>query len=372
MMIGETDLPVLRCVLVGVGANIFEQHRKGIEAINARVVGVNDIRTEVGRQRADEFDWPFYDDYPTMLAETQPDLAIVITPHEFHVPHSIAAMDAGAHVLVEKPIAVHIKEAHTLIAAAKRCNRVLAVNFQQRLRPEIIAARKLIQEGGLGKIQNVDVKMTWTRTATYFASSTWRGTWEHEGGGVLLNQAPHELDLVCHLLGMPARVFAWVRRELHAIETEDTIQAMLEWPDHAIGSIHISTAEAGQPQRFEIIGTGGHLSLGPGKLDIQCFDTDLRDFIRTATDSFAAPGMHPKPVELPDGAGDHVAIYRNLQRALAHGTPLAADAVSSTTGLELANAMLYSSVIGQLVEFPLDPDAYLTLLTEFRSGQRSL
>lgn len=307
-----------------------------------------------------------------MLEEAQPDLAIIITPHPFHAKQTIAALETGAHVLVEKPMAVHVKEAHEMVAAAKRCQRVLAVNFQQRLRPEIKTARALIQAGHIGKIQHADIKMTWTRTAIYFENSTWRGTWNGEGGSVLLNQSPHELGLLCHLLGIPARVFAWTRRMLHQIEAEDTIQAMLEWSDGAIGSIHISTAEAGQPQRFELIRTGGHLSLGPGKLEVQGFDTDVRDFIQTSSNPFAAPELLPQTADLPACTGNHVAIYRDLQRALARGSTPVGDAETSIMGLELANAMFYSSVTGQSVEFPLDADAYLNLLTDFRSGRRSL
>jgi predicted dehydrogenase len=303
-----------------------------------------------------------------MLAEVEPDVVSVITPHPYHPEHSIAAMQAGCHVLVEKPIAVQVKEADAMIAAAEANGRILAVNFQQRLRPEVIAARQVIQHGLLGDIQNADMKTTWTRTAIYFNHSSWRGTWNGEGGGVLLNQAPHELDLLCYLLGLPARVFAWTRNLIHPIETEDTIQVMLEWDNGALGSIHISTAEAGQPQRFEIIGTSGHLALGPGELLFKRFDMDVREYIATSDDPFGHPNLMDEQVAFPPGAGNHIAIYQNLVNAITHGTPVIADARSSSMSLELANAITYSSYCNQAVEFPLDRQAYADLLAELRAA----
>jgi predicted dehydrogenase len=356
-----------RFAVVGAGT-IFPQHRLGIEAVEGEYAGIVDIDVERGGARAKELGCPFFTDIHTMLAEVEPDVVSVITPHPFHPEHSIAGLEAGCHVLVEKPIAVQVKEAETMIAAAEASDRILAVNFQQRLRPEVIAARQVIQDGLLGDIQNADMKMTWTRTAIYFNNSSWRGTWNGEGGGVLLNQAPHELDLLCYLLGMPARVFAWTRNLIHRIETEDTIQVMLEWDNGALGSIHISTAEAGQPQRFEIIGTSGRLALGPGELHFKRFDTDVRKFIATSDNPFGHPNLVDEQIALQPGAGNHVAIYHNLVNAITHGTPVIADARSSSMSLELANAIAHSSYTNQAVEFPLDQQAYADLLAELRAA----
>jgi predicted dehydrogenase len=330
-----------------------------------------DIDIKHGQARAEELGCPFFTDMPTMLAEVKPDVVSVMTPHPFHAEHSIAGLEAGCHVLVEKPIAVQIKEVKGMVAAAEANDRLLAVNFQQRLRPEVIAARQIIQSGQLGVIQNADMKMTWTRTAIYFKNSTWRGTWNGEGGGVLLNQAPHELDLLCYFLGMPARVAAWTRNLVHPIETEDTIQVMVEWKNGALGSIHISTAEAGQPQRFEIIGTSGHLALGPGKLHLQRFDTDVREYIATSSDPFGHPNLLAEAVELQPGTGDHAAIYKNLVNAIETGSPVIADATSASMSLELANAITLSSYRGHVVEFPLDREAYADLLAELRESVKT-
>ena len=235
----------LRTVFLGAGAGVFNMHRAvATESGLCTIVAVQDIAPAAGQARADELDCPFYVDHKAMLAQEKPDLAVIITPHPYHAPLAIDALNAGAHVLVEKPISVHAGEADAMIEAAAQNDRLLAVNFQQRFRPEIQAAKELIAGGALGELQYVNMVVVWPRTRQYFANAGWRGTWKGEGGGVLLNQAPHNLDLLVHLMGMPARVAAWTRTRIHPIETEDTVQAMFEWQNGAIGSLHVSTAES--------------------------------------------------------------------------------------------------------------------------------
>src|SRR5260370_41564466 len=146
-----------------------------------------------------------------MLAATHPEAASILAPHPFHASLAVDCLQAGAHVLVEKPIAVEVAEADRMIDAATRAGRLLAVNLQHRTRAEIRAAKKLIQDGALGELQRVQMTAIWTRTASSYQRAGWRGTWRGEGGGVLMNQSPHTLDLVCHLARQPARVVAWNR-----------------------------------------------------------------------------------------------------------------------------------------------------------------
>ncbi len=370
-MSDSTQTP-LRYAVVGAGASIFGQHKVGLDLPTSQLVGVSDIRPDAAADNAADYGCPVFEDHNTMIAETQPDVVVIMTPHPFHAPIAIDALKAGCHVLVEKPMAVQIAEADAMIEAAEKSGRLLAVNFQQRLRPEVIKAHEIIQSGRLGNIQNVDIKITWTRSRIYYKSSDWRGTWIGEGGGVLLNQAPHELDLLCYLIRMPSRVIGWARTIAHDIETEDTIQAMMEWDSGTLGTLHISTAEAGQPQRFEIIGTKGHLRITNGKLDLQLFDTDLIEFINTTPEFFSAPGLSAEAVELPAGEGKHYEIYSNLYEAIRNGAPVTADSRTSAQGLELANAILYSSQTRQPVDFPLDREHYAKLLDDLKAGRTRL
>jgi len=357
----------LRHVIIGVGAGVLGMHRPALQLETVKVAAASDISAERGQPQAEELGCAFYTDHREMLAEIEADVAVIMTPHPSHAQITIDCLEAGCHVLVEKPMAVHAAEADAMIEAAARAERLLAVNFQQRFRPEVRAARNLIRQGELGAIQRVDATAIWTRTAAYYRSGGWRATWDGEGGGVLLNQAPHDLDLICHLVGMPSRVVAWTRNLLHTIETEDTAHAMLEWPGGALGALHTSTAQAGPQGGFEIVGTGGALQIRPGELAFQRFDTDLREFVVQSEGGFARPQSHPVPVELEAGAGDYVAVYRNLHEAILHGADLMAGGVEGRMSLELANAMIYSSYTRGEVELPLDRQAYAALLQDLQA-----
>ncbi len=357
----------LKHVIIGIGAGVFGMHHPAWQLETVQVVAGSDVNAKSGRRNADALGCAFYTDHHTMLAETQPDVAVILTPHPLHAQIAIDCLEAGCHVLVEKPMAVQVAEADAMIEAAARAGRLLAVNFQQRHRPEIQAARRMIQEGHLGEIQHLDMTAMWTRTAAYYHSGGWRATWTGEGGGVLLNQAPHDLDIICYLLGMPKTVVAWTRTLLHPIETEDTVQAMLEWPNGALGSLHASTAEAGIPQRLEIVGTGGSLQVGHGVLTFQRTETDLREFVAQCPERFAQPKLIPTPVELEPGTGDHVAVYCNFHDAILHGAPLMADGVEGRMSLELANAMIYSSYTHSEVELPLDREKYAALFEDLKA-----
>jgi predicted dehydrogenase len=275
-------------------------------------------------------------------------------------------MRSGAHVLVEKPIAVQVAQADQMIEVARETGRLLAVNLQHRTRPEIRAAKQLISEGRLGQIQRVQMTAIWTRTRRYFELAGWRGTWRGEGGGVLMNQSPHTLDVICHLAGQPSLVGAWNRTIFHTIETEDTSVAMLEWPNQAIGTLLVSTAQAGDAERLEIAGTRGVLQITNGKLAFRESATDLHDFLCDSSDPFGKLALEPRDVPLEPGGGDHVAIYANFIEAVERGAGLVADGTEARMSLELANALIYSSASRQQVALPLDRQAYAVLLDRLR------
>lgn len=361
----------MRHAIVGVGAGILSAHQPALQQLETvTVVGASDVNPTLGQANADALGCPFFTDHRAMLAETQPDLTVILTPHPFHAAIAIDALKAGSHVLVEKPMAVQVREADAMIAAAQENQRLLAVNFQQRFRPEVVAAHHLIQSGQLGEIQRVTQIEPWLRTAAYYQSAGWRGTWKGEGGGVLMNQAPHSLDLLCHLAGMPQRVVAWNRTLRHQIEVEDTAMALLEWANGALGSIFFSTAEAG-PRRIEIVGTGGILNISEdGSLRFQRYEPDVRAHIANSPERFAAPKLVETAVPLGDGLGKHIEVYQNLHQAILAGGPVRADGSQGRMSLELANAMIYSSYTQSTVELPLDRAGYAALLHELQTGSR--
>lgn len=358
----------LRHAIIGVGAGILNGHRPALALPAVDLVAASDINATLGQQRADELRCPFYSDYRQMLAETQPDVVVILTPPFLHASMTIESLQAGCHVLVEKPIAIQVAEADEMIATARRCQRLLGVVFQQRYRPEIVAARRLLREGFLGQIQRVELTAVWTRPTCYYQMASWRATWSGEGGGILTNQSSHNLDLLCYLLGSPRRVAAWTRNLLHRIETEDTVQAMLEWSDGALGMVHISTAEADEPERLKIIGTRGSLEIGRGSLQVQAFDRALDEYVVVSRDPYAKLPRHSQEIALEEGKGDHVAVYRAFHDAILHGNTDYADGEQGGRELELANVMIYASHRHCEVELPLDRHAYAALLAELQAG----
>ena len=358
-----------RHVIIGAGAGVFEMHRPALQLETVDLIAVSDVDAKVSRARAQELGCAFFTDHDKMLAETHSDVAVVLVPPRFHAQIAIDCLEAGCHVLVEKPMAVHVAEADAMIEAAERADRLLAVSFQRRFRPEVRAARELIQQGQLGQVQRIAVTANWTRTSAYFEQRRWRGTWAGEGGGVLMNQSPHDLDLICHLMGMPVRVVGWTRTLLHQIEAEDTVEAMLEWPNGALGTFHASTAEASVRERVEIIGTAGYLTIAPEDLTFRKLETDLRQFVVQSGELYAAPEQQPVPVEPGRDSEGHVSIYRNLHAAILQGAALIADGIEGRMSLELANAIVYSSCTRNQVELPLDRQAYADLLERLKASQ---
>jgi UDP-N-acetyl-2-amino-2-deoxyglucuronate dehydrogenase len=360
----------LRYVVIGVAASIFPTHRRAQVEENTHVVAACDVRVEAGRQRAAEMGCAFYEDYHTMLAETRPDVAVIVTPHPLHPSMAVDCLRAGCHVLTEKPMAIDVASADQMIVEADKSQRLLAVNFQQRFRPVVEKARALIKEGAIGPLVRTLSIEPWYRTAYYYSTATWRATWTGEGGGVLMNQAPHTLDILCYLAGMPRKVWGWTRTRYHAIEVEDTAQAMLEYPNGAPGYLTVSTVEAGAQPQVQIVGETGALELVGNQLTVHCFTPSTREFMATSAEMFAGPQVSTETLDLPDTSGGHRAVYRDLKAAIAEGRPPRADGRQGLMSLELANAITLSSYTGQPVTLPLDRAAYSELLTSLKAGAR--
>ena len=358
------NLTPVRHAIVGVGAGIMHRHREALKLEEFELVGGSDISTERGKPNADAFGVPFYTDHRVMLRELKPEVVVVTAPHPYHASIAIDAMEAGSHVLVEKPVAVRVSEADAMVETSKRTGKLCAINFQQRCRSDMRTLAKLLAENRLGQVQALEMMTAWPRTKAYYDSGDWRGTWAGEGGGVLMNQAPHQLDLVCHLLGLPESVFAYTTRTLHDIETEDTVHAVCRWANGMTGFIHITTAEAGRPERLEISGTAGSVQILEGKLSVRTFAPDFRETIAHSAERIPKIATEELAVTPEPGQGSHNEIYLNLYDALRNGAPLVATVESGRMALELANAMILSGHTGKEVSLPVDRAAYDKLFAE--------
>jgi len=301
------------------------------------------------------------------------DAVLIATPHYSHLPLGAAALAAGLHLLVEKPIAAHKADAERLLAAhARHPDRVFAAMFQMRVEPRYQKLRDLVRGGALGRVTRVNwINTDWFRPEAYYQSSAWRATWRGEGGGVLINQCLHNLDLLQWLVGMPARVrgFCGFGR-FHDIEVEDDVTAYLEWPDGATGVFVSGTGEAPGTNRLEIAGTRGRVVLEGGRLHFTQNETDAAEFCRTTDNAFARPAASTLQIPFTDAARPHAELLANFVAAILDGVPLLAPGAEGVAALELANAIVLSAVRDAAVPLPLDGAAWEAKLNELITNSR--
>lgn len=314
-----------------------------------------------------------FDDGLTLLRSGEVDAVIVATPHYQHTTLGIAALETGIHLMCEKPISAHKADAERLIAAHRRDPKVVfAGMFQLRVEPRYLKLQELIRNGSLGQIVRMSWIITdWFRTEAYYASGGWRATWKGEGGGVLLNQCLHNLDVIGWLLGMPSRVRGFCQLgRYHNIEVEDNVTAYLEYPNAATGVFVTSTGETPGTNRFEIAGTLGKVILENNRLTLTRNAADMIEFSRAAKTGFDKPLAEQVEFPIENAAAPHAVLMQNFVEAILEGAPLLVPGEEGMRSIELANAMLYSSLIGETVELPLDGAAYETKLGQIIAASR--
>lgn len=301
------------------------------------------------------------------------DAVIVATPHYQHTTLGVSAFDAGLHVMVEKPISVHKADAERLIAAHRaQPGRVFGAMFQLRTEPRYVKIKRLLEAGELGSLVRMSWIMTdWFRTEAYYASGGWRATWKGEGGGVLLNQCPHNLDILQWLCGMPRQVRGFCQLgRYHNIEVEDNVTAYWEWASGATGVFVTSTGEAPGTNRLELCGTRGRLVLENNRLTFTRNEADMVEFSQTTRAGFARPEVWNVEVPFDNAPAQHATLMQNFVDAILDGTPLVAPGEQGINSVELANAMLYSSLTNQTVALPLDAAAYARKLEELIAASK--
>ncbi|KAB2650336.1 MAG: Gfo/Idh/MocA family oxidoreductase [Verrucomicrobia bacterium] len=300
-------------------------------------------------------------DAKELLSSKKVEAVIIATPHYQHTTLGIAAFDAGLHLMVEKPISAHKADAEKLIKAHKKNTKlVFGGMFQLRVEPRYEKIRALIRGGDLGEIVRVNwVNTDWFRSEAYYVSSAWRATWKGEGGGVLINQCLHNLDVLQWLLGMPVSVRGYCQLgRFHQIEVEDNVTAYLEWSNGATGVFVSSTGEAPGANRFEIVGTRGTLVLENGKLMFTRNAVDMVEFSRTAKIGFSKPEAKTEEVSFANAAAPHAALTQNFVNAILDGELLIAPGHDGIHSVELANAMVFSSLEKKSVELPMSGVAW--------------
>ena len=248
--------------LIG-GGNISETHARAARAIpGVEIAAVYGTNSKKVRKLCGDHGGSPFTDFAAFLAHRPMDLVIIGSPSGLHATQGIAAARQGLHVLTEKPMDISTSRADELMEAAKRSRVKLAVIFQDRMKPHIRQLKDWIDRGVLGKPLLVDASVKWYRPPEYYAKSRWRGTLALDGGGALMNQGIHTMDLLLWLLGDVSSVQARVATQLHAIESEDTATALLHFAGGAMGVFHATTAAyPGYPRRVEISGSEGTVVL---------------------------------------------------------------------------------------------------------------
>ena len=336
----------------GVLAAICDLKQTKIDAIKA-LEGAESVAT--------------FSDYKEMLASGLIDVVIVAVPHYFHPPMVIDALNAGVNVISEKPAGVYTKQVKEMNEVAKKSDKLFGMMFNQRTNCLYRKMREMVQNGELGEIKRVNWIITnWYRTQDYYDSGDWRATWKGEGGGVLFNQCPHQLDLLQWTVGMmPVKMQAHCHfGKWHDIEVEDDVTAYMEFPNGATGVFVTTTADAPGTNRFEITGTRGRLVCENGKLIFDKLEVDEREHCMTAK-GFAAPACQYGIEVETDGKNDqHVGILNNFANAVLGIEPLFVQGIEGINGVQLMDSMMLSQWLGKAVALPIDDDLYLEELNK--------
>jgi len=258
----------LRFGIIGCGV-VAPTHAVALDGIEtAELVAVADTSPSRAENFAREFRVPrVYFDHRHLLDDPEVEAVCVCTPHHLHASIGIEAAQAGKHVLVEKPMAISLEEADRLIHACAECGVALGVVFQHRFDPAVRYAKRLIEEGALGKMVLGSAYVKWFRTEDYYDPASWRGSWKLAGGGALINQAIHAIDTLCWLMGDVTQIMGYYDACVHRIEVEDTAVASLRFANGALGVIEASTTTYPQsPERIELSGSRGTIAIEGGRL----------------------------------------------------------------------------------------------------------
>ncbi len=321
---------------------------------------------------------PIFETLEGALDATGAEAVIIATPHWTHPELAATAFRRGVHVLSEKPIAVHAAAARRMIADWERERAtspalIFAAMFQQRTNDSWRTVKAMIDRGDLGRLVRTTWIITdWFRTQHYYDSGSWRATWRGEGGGVLLNQCPHNLDLYRWFVGMPKRVHGHCSiGKYHDIEVEDEVTAYFEHENGMVGHFITSTGESPGTNRLEIVGEKGSLLWDGAALSFRRNEGSMLDFIKSSKESFAKV---PHAVEQlscqATGNDGHRRVIENFARAIRQGEPLIAPGAEGLESVLLGNAILFSSLSGAAVEIPMDEGAYERKLEALAASSR--
>ena len=302
-----------------------------------------------------------------LITSGEADAVLIAVPHYQHPPLAMNAFDHGVHVMCEKPAGVYTLQVREMMAAADRHPELtFGMMFNQRTNCVYRKLKEMIDGGELGQIKRMSWLITdWYRTQYYYDSGAWRATWAGEGGGVLLNQCPHQLDLLQWLCGLPVKVQAHCHEgKWHDIEVEDDVTAYLEFENGATGVFVTTTGDAPGTNRLEITGSKGKAVCEEDTLTFWRNKTDEREWCVTCPEGFKKPEYEKITVETDGENPQHSAVLNAFAGHILRGEPLIADGREGIRGLMLSNAMHLSGWLGTEVTLPIDEEKFRDMLME--------
>ncbi|MCX7993730.1 MAG: Gfo/Idh/MocA family oxidoreductase [Fimbriimonadales bacterium] len=332
--------------IIGAGG-IAAAHAKAYQMLGAKaqLIGVADIDEERARAFARRFEIPVWSSEDDEILKRD-DIQVVslCLPHHLHAPIAIAALQAGKHVLVEKPLAISLEEADAMIRAAQKAKRNLGVVFQLRFESDVQRARLILERGLIGKPFYAEASCLWWRRPMYY-ENTWRGKWATEGGGAVINQATHHIDLLIYLLGMPQRVYAEIDTIAHKIEVEDWCLATLYWDSMKASFCASTCAELeADSSRMLILGANGSIQMFPFRPHSRQEERHLQ----------IAEACRTVPEQDIPG---HTAEIHDFVFSVVEKREPRVSATEGRRALELITAIYQSAFSNDVVQLPITPES---------------
>ena len=379
-ILGGENMKQVRFGIVGIG-QMGGSHAEWLangqvdNAVLAAVCDVNPQKKEWAAEKLPE-NVKFFDNYIDMLESGEIDAVLIATPHYDHPVIAIEALNRDLHTLVEKPAGVYTKKVREMNELAEsKPHLVFGMMFNQRTNPLYQRIKEIVANGEIGDIRRTNwIITTWWRPQAYYDMSSWRATWSGEGGGVLANQAPHQIDLLQWICGMPTKVRANLQYGSHRnIAVEDDVTAFLEYENGATGTFITCTHAIIGPDRLEILGDKGRILVeGSKKVTVTRLkesenELNARLTFADVANLFRGQGMSDmmdvEEFEIPDQWGtQHVNVMKNFTKSILEGTPLLAPGTEGIKGVTIANAMHLSSWLGKDISIPFDEDLFLAEL----------
>lgn len=359
----------LRIGIIGVG-NIGFAHAKSLfeaKIKNAELTALCDISSQRLADISENFPGiAQFEDYKKLLESNLADAVIIAVPHYSHAPIAVDCFDAGLHVLTEKPAGVYTRQARQMIKAAKNSGKTFGIMFNQRTHPLFAKAKEIVDSGALGRKKRfVWIITNWYRNQAYYNSGGWRGSWKGEGGGVLINQAPHNLDIWQWIFGMPSRITAFCEvGKYHNIEVEDDATIYAEYEDGSVATFITSTGEYPGTNRLEISGDLGKMIIENNVMQWWKLDSPERKYCFESGEHDALPKIEYEENKNTVKETAHKGIIQNFVNNILFGEELLAPGVDGLCELTISNAAYLSAWTGKTVNLPIDEKKFEALLNK--------